>query len=133
MSGSGKPKTPFVVRDCTAAKNPSRPDPESCAYYQYLQGTSMASPHAVGVVALIVSRHGIADPVHGGLTLDPATVEEILAETARDHACPEQNPFDYPDEDLGPEYTAQCDGTDELNGFYGHGIIDALAAVSGSG
>ena len=25
------------------------------AYYQYLQGTSMAAPHATGVVALIIA------------------------------------------------------------------------------
>jgi subtilisin family serine protease len=42
----------FVVRDCQGG---------TCAYYQYLQGTSMASPHAVGVAALIVSQFGKPD------------------------------------------------------------------------
>jgi len=40
---NGDPVVPWVVKDCTAAG--------VCAYYQYLQGTSMASPHAVGVAA----------------------------------------------------------------------------------
>ncbi len=31
----------------------------TCAYYQYLQGTSMASPHATGVAALAVGRYGL--------------------------------------------------------------------------
>ena len=46
------PNTPFVVRDCQGG---------TCAYYQYLQGTSMASPHAVGVAALIISQFGKRD------------------------------------------------------------------------
>ena len=54
---------PFIVRDCKGGS--------TCAFYQYLQGTSMASPHAAGVAALIVSAHGKHDGKHGGLTLDP--------------------------------------------------------------
>ena len=51
LNPDGTPNTPFVVRDCQGT---------TCAYYQYLQGTSMASPHAVGVAALIVSQFGHA-------------------------------------------------------------------------
>jgi hypothetical protein len=36
--------------------------------------------------------------------------------------------FTYPDPDLTPDYTAICEGDADFNGFYGEGIIDALAA-----
>ena len=49
LNPDGTPNNPFVVRDCRGS---------TCAYYQYIQGTSMASPHAVGVAALIVSEFG---------------------------------------------------------------------------
>jgi lantibiotic leader peptide-processing serine protease len=97
------------------------------AYYQYLQGTSMASPHAVGVAALIIARYGHDDPSHGGVTIRPARVERILERTATSHACPAQEPFTYPGQDAA--YNATCVGTPEFNGFYGYGIVNALDAA----
>ena len=99
-----------------------------CAVYAWLQGTSMASPHAAGVAALIVSEYGVADPAHGGLRMNPDRVEEILERTAEDHACPPGGVIDYPD--LPEEFTAECRGTAENNTFYGHGIVNALNAVT---
>jgi lantibiotic leader peptide-processing serine protease len=54
----------------------------------------------------------------------------VLKRTAQDHACPDPPVFTYPDPDLTPDYTAICEGTPENNGFYGEGIVDALAASS---
>jgi subtilisin family serine protease len=99
------------------------------AYYQYLQGTSMAAPHAVGVAALIIARYGHPDLRSGGVTMRPARVERILKRTATPHACPAQEPFTYPDPDLDASYNATCAGTPEFNGFYGYGIVNALDAV----
>jgi lantibiotic leader peptide-processing serine protease len=138
ISGSGKPTTPFVVRDCTAEKansqaNPT-PQPTSiteCSYYQLIQGTSMASPHAAGVAALIVSQYGTTDLVHGGLTMDPAAVREILRETATDTACPTPPLVDYTLVGRPASWNALCEGTAAYNGFYGDGIVNALAAVGG--
>jgi subtilisin family serine protease len=120
---NGEPTNEFVLKDCEG---------ETCAYYTYFQGTSMASPHAVGVAALIVSKYGSKDPRHGGLMLDPDRTERILYRTARDHACPNPRTLSYEDVGRGPEYTAFCSGTKERNGFYGNGIVNAYAAVLGN-
>jgi subtilisin family serine protease len=99
-------------------------------YWRYLQGTSMASPHAVGVAALIVAQYGHRDRHQGGLTLDPSKVEKILRGTATDTPCPNPRLYDYPEAASGDQYTAFCAGPPSDNGFYGDGIVNALAAVS---
>jgi hypothetical protein len=84
----------------------------------------MASPHAAGVAALIVARHGRRDRVHGGLKMSPARVRRRLFATATKHVCPAREPFTYPGEPASEN--ARCAGTRAFNGFYGHGIVNAL-------
>jgi subtilisin family serine protease len=94
------------------------------AYYQYLQGTSMATPHAVGVAALIVSQYGKRDRSQGGLTLSPDRVEKLLEKTATDTACP--NPRLYHHDGLPVSRQvpgAYCEGPVKRNGFYGDGVV----------
>jgi subtilisin family serine protease len=128
LNPDGTPNVPNVVRSCKGSV---------CGYYQYLQGTSMASPHAVGVAALIVSQFGHRDTVHGGLTLNPDVTQEILQGTATEHACPTPRAFTYTRLVLQPDGSFQtvtdthtCAGPKSSNGFYGAGIVDALHAVS---
>jgi subtilisin family serine protease len=75
--------------------------------YALLSGTSMASPHAAGVLALMKSTHPKAKP---------AELMDMLRAEADDHACPAGN--------------ARCTGKVRDNSFYGEGIADALDAVS---
>jgi subtilisin family serine protease len=119
LNPDGTPNTPFVVRDCRGS---------TCAYYQWIQGTSMASPHAVGVAALIVSRYG--EEKHHNARLHPLLTQAILQATATDTPCPEPRLHSYADKLRPASFDALCEGTPEVNGFYGHGIVDALAAVT---
>lgn len=114
---SGKPKTADVVRDCRGG---------ACSYYQYLEGTSMAAPHATGVAALLISRFG--KPGKGGVTLDPGTVERLLHRTATPTACPRPRAYVY--KIYGETERHVCEGGKEKNGFYGHGIVDAWKAAT---
>jgi len=119
LNPDGTPNNPFVLRDCKGS---------TCAYYQYLQGTSMASPHATGVAALIVSSHGTRDSHNGGLTLSPGAVEQVLTRTAKQTPCPSPPNFAYPD-GRDPSFDGVCVGTLAHNGIYGRGIVNALTAV----
>jgi subtilisin family serine protease len=112
----------LVFKDCTSDGR--------CGYYTYLQGTSMASPHAAGVTALIVSKFGNRDGRLGGLKLAPDLVEKHLYRTAAEHACPEPRLQSYANEGRPAEFDAFCWGDENFNGFYGFGIVDAYAAVT---
>ncbi len=121
VNKSGGVTDPFYERDCTAGK--------PCAYYQYLQGTSMASPHATGVVALIIQAHGTPDG-SGGFDLAPDTVYGILTSTASDTPCPDPALLDYTQEGRPASWNATCVGTAAYNSNYGEGIVNAAAAVA---
>ena len=90
----------------------------------------MASPHAVGVAALIVSRYGRPDPLRSGLELVPNQTEKILMRTATPHACPNPPVLDYTNVGRPASWTATCTGTAEENNIWGTGIVDALRAVT---
>lgn len=83
--------------------------------YAFLQGTSMASPHAAGVAALLKSKHPWASP---------AVLQTLLKAQANNPGCPESY-----DQDGDGTQDATCEGGDRVNGFYGFGIVDALRAV----
>ena len=97
-------------------------------YYQYLQGTSMATPHATGVAALIVSQYGKNG--RGGFGLSPDAVRRVIEGTAARTPCPTPRTVDYLDEGRDATFTATCEGSPSFNGFYGHGLVDAYAAVT---
>jgi len=124
LNPDGTPNTPAVVQSCKGTV---------CGYYQYLQGTSMAAPHAVGVASLIVSQYGYRDFRNGGLTLPPALTEAKLLNSAVEHACPTPRTYHY--KRILPsgavvEADHTCEGPKYKNGFYGRGIVNAKAAVS---
>jgi subtilisin family serine protease len=92
----------------------------SGATYCYLQGTSMASPHAAGVAALIASR---------GIT-SPGAIAAKLQNTADPIDCPPDLSIyaPFPATDNGAPQ--ECQGALGYNSFNGHGQINALRAVT---
>ncbi|MBE1533177.1 S8 family serine peptidase [Actinomadura algeriensis] len=127
LNADGTPNTPRVVRSCKGGV---------CGYYQSIQGTSMASPHAAGVAALIVSKYGKRDRADGGLTLASGAVRSILTRTASATACPPSGSYTYTRQVKQADgsfeevvTTHACEGSKRNNGFYGKGIVDALNAV----
>ncbi|GLW50474.1 peptidase S8 [Streptomyces sp. NBRC 14336] len=83
--------------------------------YAWLQGTSMASPHAAGVAALLKSKHPWASP---------AQLQALLKAQADNPGCPESY-----DQNGDGTQDAVCEGGKRVNGFYGFGIVNALRAV----
>ncbi|TXS47215.1 S8 family peptidase [Streptomyces sp. OR43] len=83
--------------------------------YGYKAGTSMASPHVAGVVALIKSTHPYASA---------AAVKALLTLEADATAC--GDPYDINGDG---KIDAVCEGGKNRNGFYGAGVVDALDAV----
>jgi subtilisin family serine protease len=84
--------------------------------YGLKSGTSMASPHVAGVLALMKSAHP---------SWTPAQMVEKLRSQADDRACSAQE-VPPPGRTGGPD----CTGPLADNSFYGEGMVDALDAVS---
>jgi len=78
--------------------------------YGNMSGTSMASPHVAGVLALMKSAHP-----------DWTPAQMIVALRA------EATPLPCPSNAIGG---AACVGTTEQNSYYGFGLVNALGAVS---
>ena len=92
----------------------------------------MASPHAAGVAALIVSRfgqarraarrpHHVAEPGRGSSCTAPRPSTPAPSRACR--ATPTRAGL--------RSSTRYCAGGTNFNGFYGYGIVDAYAAVGG--
>ncbi len=95
----------------------------SGATYCYLQGTSMASPHAAGVAALIISKYG---------HMAPGRVTAYLNGSADPQPCPTALPTGYAESAGVGTQTGlfyPCAGGPTYNSWYGHGQVNALNAV----
>lgn len=89
--------------DSTSPHNPQPICVDGVCYYKYGSGTSMASPHVAGVVALVIAK-GVTDANSNGRINDE--VRKIMNSTAQD---------------LG------ATGRDTQ---YGYGLVNAAAAVA---
>lgn len=120
-------------------EDPGTP-PGAATTYCYLQGTSMAGPHAAGVAALIISRHGdLQNPQNGKMR--PGAVAAELQQTADPQPCPTALTTAAPGTSIAgapyeivtrPDGSPQeCQGGQGYNSWYGNGQVNALSAVTG--
>ena len=79
--------------------------------YGYLNGTSMSSPHAAGVAALVKENH----PTWG-----PGAIKAAVQRTAQHLDCPTVQLTGDP---------RHCYGNGGRTSFFGHGLVDAAAAA----
>jgi subtilisin family serine protease len=83
--------------------------------YFNITGTSMSSPHAAGVAALIKENH----PGWG-----PGALKAAVQRTAAELPCPpDWQPVDEDDQ------RERCYGRNGRTSFFGHGMVDAWAAA----
>jgi subtilisin family serine protease len=95
---------------------PERLTMENGAGYGYLNGTSMASPHAAGVAALVKEMHP---------NWSPGAVKAAVQRSAQHLDCP----TDW--KRLGPgDERERCYGGGGRTSFFGHGLVDAAAAAN---
>ena len=88
---------------------------EEGARYAFLNGTSMAAPHAAGVAALVKQIH----PDWG-----PGAIKAAIERSAQHVSCPPNwQPLSANDE------REQCYGIGGRTSFFGHGLVDADAAA----
>jgi subtilisin family serine protease len=88
------------------------------ATYRYNAGTSMAAADVSGVAALVSSRFARTQSFRFLRPLRPLFVRRLLERTAQPKPCPSD---------------PRCVGWDRYNGFFGHGQVDAYAAVTAFG
>jgi subtilisin family serine protease len=83
--------------------------------YAFLNGTSMSSPHAAGVAALVKEMHP---------NWSPGAVKAAVQRTAQHVDCPpDWEPLSSGDE------RERCYGGGGRTSFFGHGLVDAEAAA----
>ncbi len=82
------------------------------ARYVTLTGTSMASPHAAGVAALVREMHP---------NWSPGAVIAAVQRTAQQRSCPGAGELTVAD--------VPCEGQEGRTSYFGHGLVDALAAA----
>lgn len=80
--------------------------------YGFLNGTSMASPHAAGVAALVKQMHP---------KWDSGAIKAAVQRSTQPLACPSEQLQNDP---------RRCYGENGRTSFFGHGLVDALAAVN---
>lgn len=80
--------------------------------YGFLNGTSMAAPHAAGVAALIKQNHP---------DWSPGALKSAVQRSAQHLDCPPE---------FLPDDPRRCYGNGGRTSFFGHGLVDASAAAS---